>query len=332
MKVFTFSTSRATTLLASAVFGLLVSPTLTSAQENGFETSIQALQWRSIGPFVGGRGTSVVGHPTQKHVFFGGHGSGGLWKTEDAGRYWIPVGEGQFNYGSIGAVAIHEANPDIMYVGLGEPQMRNDVSYGDGVYRSLDGGETWEHLGLEDAKIISQIIIHPDDPDIVYVGSPGQAFGPSPERGVFKTTDGGETWEHVLFKSEEAGVIDMIMSPDDPDTLFAAVWEFERKSWGPKTAGPDSGLWKSTDGGVTWEDIRQNEGLPAGVWGRTGLTMSAADPNRVYALVDNETQQGLYRSDDLGETWRFVSDSPDITSRPFYFYHLEADPSDADKL
>ena len=318
-------------LTITAAF-LLGTPLPLLAQDDGFETSIKALQWRTIGPFVGGRGTSVVGHPTEKHVFFGGHGSGGLWKTEDAGQYWIPVGAGQFNYGAVGAVAIHEANPDIMYVGLGEPQMRNDVSYGDGVYRSLDGGETWEHLGLEQARHISQIIIHPDDPDTVYVSSPGQAFGPSPERGVFKTTDGGQSWDLVLFKSELAGVIDMVMSPDDPDTLFAAAWEFERKSWGPKTAGPDSGLWKTTDGGATWQDITRNDGLPAGVWGRTGLTMSAADPNRVYALIDNETRQGLYRSDDLGETWQFVSDSPDITSRPFYFYHLEADPSDADKL
>ena len=293
---------------------------------------IKALKWRNIGPFVGGRTPSVIGHPTKKHVFFAGHGGGGLWKTEDAGKYWAPVGQGQFNYGSVGAVAIHEANPDIMYVGLGEPQMRNDVSYGDGVYRSLDGGETWEHLGLEEAKHISQIIIHPTDPDTVYVSSPGQAFGPSQERGVFKTTDGGKNWELVLFKSEKAGVIDMLMSPNDPNTLFAAVWEFERKAWGPKVAGPDSGLWKSTDGGATWQDITRNEGLPEGMWGRTGLTMSAADPNRVYALIDNETRQGLYRSDNLGATWRFVSDNPVITTRPFYFYHLESDPSDADKL
>jgi len=314
----------ATLLLASA----LAAP----AQDDGFDVSIKALQWRSIGPMVGGRGTSVVGHPTEKNVFFGGHAAGGLWKTEDAGQYWIPVGDGQFNYGSVGDIDIHEADPDIMYVGLGEPQMRQDVSYGDGVYRTMDGGETWEHLGLEEAKHISQVIIHPDDPNTVYVSSTGQAFGPSPERGVFKTIDGGGTWELVLFKSEKAGVIDMIMSPEDPDTLFAAAWEFERKAWGPKTAGPDSGLWKTTDGGETWTDITRNAGLPDGVWGRVGLAMSAADPNRVYALVDNETRQGLYRSDDLGDTWRFVSDSPDITSRPFYFYHLTADPSDADNL
>ncbi len=332
MTILSVSMSLKTTALASAVLGLLVNPTVAPAQDNGFQTSIQALQWRNIGPFNGGRGASVVGHPTDKHVFFAGHASGGLWKTEDAGQYWIPVGEGQFNYAAIGDIDIHEANPDIMYVGLGEPQMRQDVSYGDGVYRTLDGGETWEHLGLEDAKHISQVIIHPDDADTVYVSTTGHAFGPSAERGVYKTTDGGQTWELVLFKSDKAGVIDMIMHPEDPDTLFAAAWEFERKAWGPKTAGPDSGLWKTTDGGATWTDITQNEGLPEGVWGRVGLAMSPADPNRVYALVDNETQQGLFRSDDVGETWRFVSDSPDITARPFYFYHLTADPSDADKL
>lgn len=320
------------TTLTGLLAALILCPIGAVAQDPGFQSAIKALEWRNIGPFVGGRGTSVVGHPTEKNVFFGGHGSGGLWKTEDAGQYWVPVGDGQFNYGSIGAIDLFELDPDIMYVGLGEPQMRNDVSYGDGMYLTLDGGETWDHLGLEQARHISKVIIHPENPNVVYVGSMGQAFGPSPERGVFKTENGGVTWEHVLFKSEKAGVIDMVMSPADPETLFAAAWEFERKSWGPKTAGPDSGLWKSTDGGVTWTDITRNEGLPAGVWGRTGLTMSAADPNRVYALVDNETQQGLYRSDDLGETWRFVSGSPNITSRPFYFYHIEADPTDADKL
>jgi photosystem II stability/assembly factor-like uncharacterized protein len=160
----------------------------------------------------------------------------------------------------------------------------------------------------------------------------GHAWGPSPERGVFRTKDGGETWEKVLFKSDGAGVIDLIMSPEDPNLLFAAVWEFDRKAWGAKTGGPESGLWKSTDGGDTWTEITRNEGMPAGMWGRVGLTMSAADPKRVYALIDNETQQGLYRSDDLGETWRLVSTDANITARPFYFYHLEADPSNADHL
>ncbi|MGD8337447.1 MAG: hypothetical protein PVJ29_10120 [Desulfobacterales bacterium] len=294
--------------------------------------AIQALEWRNIGPFNGGRGTSVLGHPTDPQVFWFGHSSGGLWKTEDAGTYWFPVGDGQFRYASVGAIALYEKDPNIMYVGLGEPQMRQSVSWGDGMYKTVDGGKTWEHIGLDEARQIAKVIIHPDDPNRVYVASMGHAWGPSPERGIFRTTNGGKNWDKVLFKSDKTGAIDMAMSPKEPNILFAALWEFERKAWGAKTAGPEGGLWKSTDGGDTWQEITRNEGLPAGMWGRLGLTMSAADPKRVYALIDNETQQGLYRSDDLGETWRFVSGDANITARPFYFYHIEADPGNADNL
>ena len=297
-----------------------------------FQTSVKALEWRNIGPFNGGRGSSVVGHPTDRNIFWFGHSSGGLWKTEDAGTYWLPVGQGQFRYASVGAIALHEKDPNIMYVGLGEPQMRQSASWGDGVYKTTDGGETWQHLGLKEARQISQIIIHPDNPDHVYVSSMGHAWGPNPERGVFRTEDGGKTWEKVLFKNDLTGTIDMVMSPKDPKVLFAAMWTFERKAWGAFFGGPDGGLWKSTDGGDNWTEITRNKGLPEGSWGRVGLTMSAADPKRVYALIDNETQQGLYRSDNLGETWRLVSTDANILARPFYFYHLEADPSNADHL
>jgi len=302
------------------------------ATDNAFKSSIQALKWRNIGPFNGGRGTSVVGHPTNPHVFWFGHSSGGLWKTEDAGTYWMPVGEGQFRYASVGAIALYEKNPDIMYVGLGEPQMRQSVSWGDGMYKTVDGGKTWTHIGLDEARQIAKVIVHPDDPNRVYVASMGHTWGPSPERGVFRTTDGGKTWKKVLFKSDRTGAIDLVMSPQDPNVLFAALWEFERKAWGAKTGGAEGGLWKSTDGGDTWQEITRSEGMPKGMWGRVGITMSAADPKRVYALIDNETQQGLYRSDDLGKTWRFISGDANITARPFYFYHLHADPSNADHL
>jgi photosystem II stability/assembly factor-like uncharacterized protein len=315
------------------------SPAMEAATEadmvSGAATSgveLQALEWRNIGPFNGGRGTTVVGHPTDKLVFYFGHGSGGLWKTEDAGTTWEQVGAGQFNYASVGAMAIYEKNPDIMYVGLGEPQMRQSVSWGDGMYKSVDGGATWEHIGLDDSLHIARVRIHPNNPDIVYVASLGHAFGRNEERGVFRTTDGGETWERVLFKNDGTGAIDLVMSPDDPNLLFAALWEFERKAWGAKTGGPDSGIWRSRDGGENWEEITRNEGMPAGMMGRVGLTMSDDDSNRVYALIDSETQQGLYRSDDKGDTWRLVSTDANITARPFYFYHVYADPSNADHL
>jgi photosystem II stability/assembly factor-like uncharacterized protein len=321
---------RAGTALLLAV--LVGAVPLAYAQDASFDEQVQALRWRNVGPFLGGRGSTVVGHPTDRNVFWFGHSSGGLWKTEDAGLYWMPVGDGQFNVGAIGAIALHEKNSDIMYVGTGEPQLRQSVSWGDGMYKTVDGGETWRHIGLKEARHISRVRIHPDDPDLVYVGSMGHAFGPNDERGVFRTKDGGKTWDKILFKSENTGVIDLMMGPADPKVLFAAMFEFERKAWGAKTGGPESGLWRSLDGGDTWEDITRNPGMPEGQMGRIGIAMSKDDPERVWALIDSETKQGLYRSDDLGKTWRFVSNFAQIIARPFYFYHLYADPQDADHL
>ena len=295
------------------------------------EMKFDALEWRFIGPIVGNRGSVVLGHPTEKNTFYHG-ASNGLWKTEDAGVYWEPVGDEYFNYGSIGAMEFSESNPDIAYVGLGEPQMRNNVSWGDGVYKTTDNGKTWKHLGLEESKHISQIRVHPTNPDIVFVGVYGHAFGPNPERGVYRTKDGGNTWEQVFYKSDKAGCIDLALNPSNPDELFAVIWEFERKAWGPKTGGPESGLWKSVDGGDTWTEITYHPGLPEAGRGRTGITMSAADPTRVYALIDSETKPGLYVSNDLGENWEFVTDFFQIIGRPFYYSHIYASPHDADIL
>mgnify|MGYP000305453373 CR=1 FL=1 len=189
-----------TLTIHSVTAGLAVADT-----EDSFQSSVKALEWRNIGPFNGGRGTSVVGHPSDGNVFWFGHGSGGLWKTEDAGTTWMPVGAGQFRYASVGAIALYEKNPDIMYVGLGEPQLRQSVSWGDGMYKTVDGGETWQHIGLEDSLHIARVRIHPDDPDLVYVASMGHAFGPTEERGVFRTRDGGTSWEKVLFVADDAG-------------------------------------------------------------------------------------------------------------------------------
>jgi photosystem II stability/assembly factor-like uncharacterized protein len=293
--------------------------------------SFNAMEWRFIGPIAGNRGSVVLGHPTEPYTFYHG-ASNGLWKTEDAGTYWEPVGDKDFKYGSIGAMEISESNPEIIYVGTGEPQMRSNVSWGDGVYKSIDGGENWTNVGLNDSKHISQVRIHPTNPDIVYVGAYGHAFGPNPERGVFKTLDGGKTWKKVLFKSDKAGVIDLVMNPSNPEELFATIWEFERKAWGPKTGGPDSGMWKTIDGGENWTEITYNNGLPEGGRGRTGFTMSAANATKVYALIDSETKAGLYASDDLGENWEFVSDNFQIIGRPFYYSHIYASPHDANEL
>ena len=295
------------------------------------ENNLNALEWRFIGPMTGTRGSVVLGHPTKTSEFYFG-ASNGLWKTEDAGTYWMPVGDAYFKSGNIGAMEISESNPDIMYVGMGEPQMRNNVSWGDGVYKTIDGGETWTHLGLEETHHISQVRVHPTNPDIVYVGAFGHAFGPNPERGVFKTIDGGKTWKKILYKSENAGVIDLVLNPSNPNELFASIFEFERKAWGPKTGGPECGLWKSTDGGNNWTEITYNAGLPEGGRGRMGLTMSAADAKKVYALIDSETKPGLYVSNDLGDNWEFVSNYFQIIGRPFYYSHIYASPHDANEL
>jgi len=292
---------------------------------------LNALKWRFIGPMTRTRGSAVVGHPTDKNVFFHGAGNG-LWKTTDAGATWLAVGDKDFKKGSIGAVEISESDPNIIYVGTGEPQMRNNVSWGDGVYKSTDGGDTWTNIGLNDTKHISQVRIHPRNPDIVYVAAYGHAFGPNEERGVFKTVDGGKTWEKVLYKSPTAGVIDLIVNHSNPDELFASVWEFERKAWGSKTGGTESGLWHSTDAGKTWNDISKNSGLPEGRMGRIGIAMANVDANRVYALIDSETKPGLYRSDDNGENWTLTSDNFQIIGRPFYYSHIMVNPSNADEL
>jgi photosystem II stability/assembly factor-like uncharacterized protein len=311
---------------------LLIAVQFSFAQEVQRPEKFDALEWRFIGPIVGNRGSVVLGHPTEPNTFYHG-ASNGLWKTEDAGTYWEPVGDKDFNYGSIGAMEFSESNPNIAYVGLGEPQMRNNVSWGDGVYKTTDGGNTWTNVGLKESKHISQVRVHPTNPDIVFVAAFGHAFGPNPERGVFRTKDGGKTWEKVLYKSETAGAIDLVMNPSNPNELFAVIWEFERKAWGPKTGGPETGLWKSTDGGENWTEITRNPGLPkSGDFGRMGVTMSAADAKKVYALIDSEEKPGLYVSNDLGENWEFVSNYFQIIGRPFYYSHIYASPHDANEL
>ena len=289
------------------------------------------MEWRSIGPDRSGRSIAVAGHAERPFEYYFGATGGGLFKTTDGGSTWTPVTDGQVGSASVGAVAMAPSDPDIVYIGMGEVQLRANVLQGDGVYRSDDAGKSWRHLGLANTHAIGRIRVHPTNPDRVYVAALGHPFGPNPERGVFRTTDGGDTWEKVLFRDERTGAVDLVMDSSDPDVLYATLWQVYRKPWRLWSGGEGSGIFKSTDGGDTWSELTRNPGLPAGVLGKITVTVSGADPDRVWANVEAE-RGGLYRSDDGGRSWELVNGHRDIWQRAFYFQRLEADPLDRNTL
>ncbi|MCY4579285.1 MAG: glycosyl hydrolase [Chloroflexi bacterium] len=290
---------------------------------------LNAVKWRCIGPPRGGRVVAVAGDPSDPGTFYFGACAGGVWKTEDGGTYWENVSDGYFNTASVGAIAVSDSEPSVVYAGMGEACIRLDVTHGDGVYRSNDGGHSWVHLGLEDTRHISRVRIHPTNPDIVFVAALGHAFGPNEQRGIFRSTDGGKNWENVLYKSENAGVGDLSIDPSNPNLLFAGIWQVRRNFWNLTSGGPDSGLWRSRDGGDSWEDVSSNPGLPDLPFGRIGVAISPAKAGRIYATVE-AGEPGVYRSDDYGDTWELVSDNRDLQGRPWYYQHIFADPQDAD--
>lgn len=290
---------------------------------------LDAYRWRGIGPNRGGRSiavSGVKGRPLE--AYFGAVG-GGLWKTTDAGNNWAPVTDGQITSSSVGAVAVSDANPNVVYIGMGESCIRGNVMPGDGVYKSIDAGVKWTKVGFANSDAISKIRIHPSNPDIVYVASFGLYYGPSEERGVFKTTDGGKTWKRTLFKDARTGAVDIVIDANNPNVLYAALWEAYRLEYQMSSGGPGSGLYKSTDGGDTWTDITRNPGMPTGMVGRIGVANTKADSNRVYALVENENG-GLLVSDDAGASWRLMNASRNVRQRAFYYTHVFGDPSHKD--
>ncbi|HEY7142335.1 MAG TPA: glycosyl hydrolase [Methylomirabilota bacterium] len=291
----------------------------------------QGLRWRCIGPPRGGRVVAVAGHPTEPMVFYFGAVAGGVWKTTDGGTYWENISDGYFRTAAVGALAVAESDPSVIYAGTGEATIRIDVSYGDGVYRSTDGGKTWSHAGLADSRHIGKIQVHPQDPDLVYVAALGHAFGPSAERGVYRSRDGGRTWQQILFRSERAGAIDLALDRRNPRILYASMWEVYRHFWTLSSGGPDSRIYKSSDGGDTWTDLTDNPGLPGGIKGKIGVAVSPARPDRVWAIIEAD-KAGLYRSDDAGRTWELVSDNRDLIHRPWYYCHVFADPADPDTV
>ena len=292
---------------------------------------LRTLEWRCIGPHRGGRVVAVAGDPHKMTTFYFGACTGGVWKTTDAGVYWENVSDGFFNSAAVGAIAVSDRDPNVVYAGTGEACIRGNVSHGDGVYKSTDAGRTWSHVGLDDTRHIARIRVHPQDPDLVYVAALGHAFGPNEERGVFRSRDGGKTWDKVLYHHPQAGAIDLSMDTTNPRTLYAAFWEVIRTPWGLDSGGPNSGIFRSNDGGDTWQDLSNNPGLPEGLKGRIGVAVSPARPNRVFALVESK-EGGLFRSDDWGDTWELVSEDRNLRQRPWYYMHVFADSQDADTV
>ncbi|HLG15575.1 MAG TPA: hypothetical protein VJH03_13905 [Blastocatellia bacterium] len=290
--------------------------------------TFERLEWRNIGPCnMGGRVADVEGVPGNPNIVYIGSASGGVWKTINAGTTWTPIFEKQGTY-SIGDIAIEANNPDVVWVGTGESNTRNSVSFGDGVYKSNDGGKTWQHVGLKDTERISRIVIHPANPDIVWVAAIGHAFGPNEERGVFMTTDGGKTWQKTLYIDAEHGASDLEVDPNNPNILYAGMWSFERKPWTFRSGSEKGGVYRSLDGGRTWNKL--TNGLPK-LMGRIGVRVAPTNSNVVYVIV--ESKEGtLYRSDDRGETFRQVSKEGRIVSRGFYYSRVRVDPSDENRV
>ena len=315
--------------IAACASTTLIAQTATTPQPDSVQ--FRGMQWRSIGPNRGGRSIAVAGSSSRPLEYYFGAVGGGLWKTTDGGQSWKPVTDGQLHSSSVGAVAVSESNPDVIYIGMGETDIRGNIMQGDGVYKSTDGGKKWAHMGLAETQAIAKIRIDPTNPDIVYVAALGHPSAPNAERGVFKSSDGGKTWRKVLYRDDKSGAIDLSMDPKHPGVLYAATWQAFRTSWAMSSGGPGSGLFKTTDGGEHWTEITRNAGLPKGVIGRVGVSVSPVDANRVYAIVE-AADGGVYRSDDAGATWKRTNDERKLRQRAFYYTHITADPQIRDRV
>jgi photosystem II stability/assembly factor-like uncharacterized protein len=302
-----------------------------SVQTLSFDESLySAVQWRSIGPFRGGRSAAVTGVSGKPNLFYFGSTGGGVWRTIDGGNSWENISDGYFG-GSIGAVAVSEYDNNVIYVGGGEKTVRGNVSSGSGLYKSMDAGETWQEIGLKNSRHVARIRIHPKNPDHVYAAVMGDLYKSSDERGVYRSKDGGNSWDRILFANADAGAVDLIMDPNNPRILYASTWRIRRTPYSLESGGEGSNLWKSTDGGDTWKNISGNEGLPDGLWGISGVTISPVNSKRVWALIENK-DGGVYRSDDGGETWRKINSERKLRQRAWYYTRIYADTKDVDKV
>ncbi len=318
-------------LAAICTAALVTTPGARAQSESGGvdKTLYSGMKWRLIGPFRGGRVLAVTGVPGDPQTFyFGGTGSG-VWKTTNGGQDWTPLFDKQ-PVSAVGAIAVAPSDHNVVYVGTGEGCIRSTSSYGDGVYKSTDAGKTWTNVGLKDTRQIGRLIVHPKDANVVLVAALGHEFGPNAERGVFRTLDGGKTWEKVLYKDDQTGAIDLAFDPTNPHIVFAALWQANRTPWGMTDGGPGSGLYRSTDGGTTWKHLEGN-GLPGGVLGRIGVSVGGGDGSRVYALIEAE-KGGLYRSEDGGDHWALINGDRNLFQRAWYYIHVFADPKNPDVM
>ncbi len=289
------------------------------------------LKWRNIGPARGGRSLGSSGSSGRPNEYYFGATGGGLWKTTDGGQEWAAVTDGQISSSSIGAVAVAETNPDIVYIGGGETQLRGSITQGDGVYKTVDGGKTWRHIGLRETQAIARIRVHPTNPDVVYVAALGHPYGDNEERGVFRSIDGGNTWRKILYVSPKAGAADLIIDRTNPKIIYATTWQVYRRTWKMWGGGPDCKLWKSENGGDTWIDLTSNPGMPAAPIGKIGITVSPVDNKRLWAIVE-ANDGGVYRSDDAGASWKRTNDERNLRQRAFYYSRIYADPVDRETV
>ena len=294
------------------------------------QVMFDAVKFRSIGPFRGGRSAAVCGVRGNPMLYYMGATGGGVWKTEDGGSTWKNISDGFFG-GSVGAVEVAPSNPNIIYVGGGEVSVRGNVSSGYGMWKSYDAGKTWKQIGLEDSRHIPRVRVHPHDPNIVFAAALGHLYGPNQERGVFKSVDGGETWKKTLFVSEEAGACDLVIDPNNPRVLYASTWKVLRTPYSLESGGEGSGLWKSSDEGETWTEITRNSGLPKGTVGIIGVCVSPVDSNRLWAQIE-AADGGLFRSDNAGETWTKVNSERKLRQRAWYYTRVYAGTDNIDEV
>src|SRR3954452_19784455 len=308
------------------ILRVLVLLTCTSAFAAIDPTVANALHWRLLGPFRAGRVLAVTGVPGEAEHFYFGSVNGGVWETKDAGRTWLPIFDDQ-PIGSIGAIAVAPSNPRVIYAGSGEADMRSDIAQGNGMYKSADGGRTWSRIGLTDSQQIGRVLVDPRNPDVVYVAALGHPYGPNAERGVFRSHNGGRSWQKILFKDENTGAVDLAFEPGNPEVIYAALWQTRRTPWHiyPPSSGPGGGLYKSTDGGGHWTQIT-GHGFPDRP-GRIGLAVAPSQPRRVYAMVDVPDAGGVYRSDDAGTTWTHASGDNRVWGRGWYFGGITVEPN-----